>query len=58
MLNNFESEDDKMRMYYSYIKTLGNINQNLICEVPDLDLIKVTNFFKLETSRRDRSITS
>ncbi len=42
MMKNFESDEDKMRLYYSYIKILRQINQQLICEVPDRDHIKVS----------------
>lgn len=36
-----ESEDDEMRLYYTYIKLLLNINHLLLCETPDKPLIKV-----------------
>lgn len=41
MMKNCESDEDKMRLYYSYIKILRQINQHLVCEVPDRDPIKV-----------------
>jgi hypothetical protein len=36
-----ESEDESMRLYYSYIKLLVNINNSLTCVAPDRELIKV-----------------
>jgi len=47
-MKNCESDEDKMRLYYSYIKILRQINQQLICEVPDRDPIKVRINFKFK----------
>ena len=35
------TEDEEIRLYYTYLKILLNINQNLICETPDSEIIKV-----------------
>lgn len=41
MLKTSGTGEDEMRTYYSYIKTLLHINNNLICESPDKELILV-----------------
>jgi len=41
MLKKSESEDDDLRLNYTYIKQLLAVNQLLISEVPDKESIKV-----------------
>jgi hypothetical protein len=43
MLNKSDSDDEEnsLRLFYSYIKIVTNINQQLICETADKDLVKV-----------------
>ncbi len=54
-LKEAESEDENMRVYYSYIKVLVNVNQALTCEVPDRETVKVKiDFVYLEILRGDR----